>query len=333
MILGPGRMRSTIPLTAGRGNTGEIGKVSASGIGRTVEIAEDGRHLSAERGFLLVREKSRELGRVPLDDIATLLINAHGITFSNSLFHALAERGAISVLCGGNHMPYAWMWPISGHHRQGGRLDAQLRATKPLVKRLWQAIVRAKIEQHGAVLNAAGCDGSGFRLMARKVASGDPQNLEAQAARRYWPLLFGKEFRRDRALPGINALLNYGYTILRSATARSICGAGLHPSLGLHHHNRGNDMALVDDLMEPFRPIVDLIVFRLRQEGVSTVSRDAKEKLAALTAMDMQGPKGCTPLGSCLDRLSFSLASSYESGQSALELPLTPLPLELDTIG
>ena len=299
-----------------------------SSIGRIVEIAEDGRHLSSERGFLLVREKNKEIGRVPLDDIATLLINAHGITFSNNLFYALSERGAIAVLCGANHIPYAWLWPLSGHHRQGGRILSQMQATKPLGKRLWQIIVRAKIEQHGAVLQAAGQDSKGFRLMARKVTSGDPQNLEAQAARRYWPLLFGEEFRRDRNLPGINALLNYGYTILRSATARSICAAGLHPSLGLHHHNRGNDMALADDLMEPFRPIVDLIVFRLWHNGTSTVSREAKEKLAALTAMDMHSSKGRTPLGSYLDRLAFSLATSYESGQATLDLPLTPLPLE-----
>lgn len=300
----------------------------STGIGRIVEITEDGRHLSAERGFLLVREKGETLGRVPLDDIATLLVNAHGASFSNNLFRALSERGAIAVLCGANHMPYAWMWPISGHHRQGGRVDAQLRATKPMGKRLWQTIVRAKIRQHGAVLTAAGKDGTGFDLMARKVASGDPQNMEAQAARRYWPRLFGEEFRRDRDQDGINALLNYGYTILRSAVARAICAAGLHPSLGLHHRNRGNDMALADDLMEPFRPIVDLIVFRLWGDGVSSVSRDAKEKLAALTVMDMHSARGRTPFGICLDRLAFSLASCYENGKGELELPLTPLPLE-----
>ena len=302
--------------------------MATSSVGRIVEIAEDGRHLSVERGFLLVREKNRELGRVPLDDIATLLINAHGVTFSNNLFHALAERGAIAVLCAANHMPYAWMWPISGHHHQGGRLDAQLRATKPMGKRLWQAIVRAKIIQHGAVLKAAGQEGNGFQLMARKVASGDPQNMEAQAARRYWPLMFGSKFRRDRDLPGLNAMLNYGYTILRSATARSICAAGLHPSLGLHHRNRGNDMALADDLMEPFRPIVDLVVLRLQRKGISSVSRDAKQKLAEIPAMDLRSVRGHTPLGACLDRLAFSLTSVYENGQGELELPMPPLPLE-----
>ena len=300
-------------------------------IGRVVEIAEDGRHLSADRGFLLVREKNKELGRVPLDDIAPLLINGHGTTFSNNLFRALSERGAAAVLCGANHLPYAWLWPVSSHHQQGGRMDAQMRATKPMGKRLWQTIIRAKIRQHGAVLKAAGQDGSGFDLMARKVASGDPKNMEAQAARRYWPLMFGKEFRRDRDLPGVNALLNYGYTILRSATARSVCSAGLHPSLGLHHRNRGNDMALVDDLMEPFRPIVDLLVLRLQKDGASGISRDAKQQLAALTAMDMQSVRGCTPLGVCLDRLAFSLASVYENGQGDLELPLNPLPLEYAT--
>ena len=297
-------------------------------VGRIVEIAEDGRHLSADRGFLVVSERGGELGRVPLDDVFALVINAHGTTFSNNLFRALAERGAPAVLCGPNHAPYAWMWPLVGHHQQGARLRAQVEATKPLGKRLWQAVVRAKIEQQGAVLAALGRNSAGFRLLARKVASGDPENLEAQAARRYWPLMFGDDFRRDRERPGINALLNYGYTILRSATARAVCAAGLHPTIGLHHRNRGNDMALVDDLMEPFRPVVDLMVARLKASGIEEVTRDGKRVLARVSAMDLRTERGRTPLGTCLERLALSVARSFENGRAAIELPLTPLPLE-----
>jgi len=298
-------------------------------IGRIVEIAEDGRHLSLHRGFMVVSAHGEEIGRVPLDDIGVVVVNAHGATSSNNLVVELARRGAGMVLCGSNHSPVAWLWPVVGYHAQALRMRAQMEATKPLGKRLWQTIVRAKILQQGAVLEALGLRGQGFALMARRVASGDPDNLEAQAARRYWPLLFGEDFRRDRALPGVNGLLNYGYTILRSATARAVVAAGLHPSIGIHHRNRANDMCLVDDLMEPFRPVVDLQVARLRAEGVDGVTREAKEALAGITAFDMRTEQGTTPLSTCLDRLATSLGQSFEEKRAALDLPLAPLPLDL----
>jgi CRISPR-associated protein Cas1 len=298
-------------------------------IGRIVEIAQDGRHLSTLRGFMVVTAKREELGRVPLDDIGTVLVNAHGVTYSNNLIIELAQRGAGMVLCGPNHAPVAWLWPIVGHHAQAARMLAQLAATKPLGKRLWQILIRSKIEQQGAVLRALSRRAEGFRLLARQVNSGDPENLEAQAARRYWPLLFGSDFRRNRDQPGLNGLLNYGYTILRSATARAVVSAGLHPSLGIHHRHRANDMCLVDDLMEPFRPLVDLQVVRLYESGIVEVNMEAKEALAGLTAADMQTAKGVSPLGTCLERLATSLGQAFENGEAKLSLPLAPLPLDL----
>mgnify|MGYP000750369330 CR=1 FL=1 len=298
-------------------------------IGRIVEIAQDGRHLSALRGFMVVSAEREELGRVPLDDIGAVVVNAHGVTYTNNLIVALAERGCGMVVCGPNHAPVAWLWPLTGHHAQGARMRAQLDATRPLGKRLWQIVVRAKIEQQAAVLVALGRAGSGLRLLARQVASGDPQNLEAQAARRYWPLLFGEDFRRDRAAGGINGLLNYGYTVLRSATARAVVAAGLHPSLGIHHSNQYNDMALADDLMEPFRPLVDLVITRLVASGVAEVTPEAKHALAGLTALDMRTAAGTTPLGACLERLAISLGQAYETRKAELDLPLAPLPLDL----
>ena len=154
-------------------------------IGRVVEIAGDGRHLSLYRGFMVVKKERKEVARVPLDDIAVLIANAHGLTYSNNLLLALAERGAAIILCGPNHAPKAWVWPLEGHYAQTARMRAQLAASKPLKKRLWQVLVRAKIAQQGAVLGYQGKPAGGFELLARKVRSGDPQNLEAQAARRY----------------------------------------------------------------------------------------------------------------------------------------------------
>lgn len=297
-------------------------------IGRVVEIAEDGRHLSVARGFMVVKAEGAEIGRVPLDDIAVVIANAHGLTYSNNLLIALAERGAAVVLCGSNHSPVAWLWPMAGHHAQTLRMRAQLAATRPLAKRLWQILVQAKIEQQRAVLAALGRPSEGFRLLARQVRSGDPDNIEAQAARRYWPLLFGPDFRRDRALPGINTLLNYGYTVLRSATARAVVAAGLHPSLGIHHRNRYDDMCLVDDLMEPFRPIVDLLVARMAAAGTVELSTEAKRSLAGITVLDMRTQDGTTPLATCLQRLATSLGRAYEAREARLDLPLAPLPLD-----
>jgi CRISPR-associated protein Cas1 len=266
---------------------------------------------------------------VPLDDIGVVLANAHGLTYSNNLLVALAQRGAGLVICGPNHSPVAWMWPVEGHHAQAARMRAQLAAPQPLAKRLWQVVVRAKIMQQAATLVALGRPAGGFQLLARQVRSGDPDNIEAQAARRYWPLLFGPGFRRDPEIPGLNGLLNYGYAILRSATARAAVAAGLHPSIGIHHHGPHNSLCLIDDLMEPFRPLVDLFVARLADAGQSEVTKETKRVLAEMTALDMRTREGTTPLGTCLERLAVSLAQAFESHEAVLDLPLAPLPLEI----
>ncbi|MFQ6018486.1 MAG: type II CRISPR-associated endonuclease Cas1 [Kiloniellaceae bacterium] len=300
-------------------------------IGRVVEIAEDGRHLSVLRGFMLVEENRREVARIPLDDIGMVLANAHGLSYSNNLLVKLAERGAGMVFCGPNHHPVAWLWPMDGHHTQAARMRAQMGTDRPLCKRLWRIIVRAKIAQQAAVLEAAGKPSGGVAALTRKVRSGDPENVEAQASRRYWPLLMGPDFRRDRTLPGANALLNYGYTVLRAATARAVVATGLHPSLGIHHRNRADTMCLADDLMEPFRPLVDLKVARLRAAAREELTPEVKRELVDVLFADMHTGRGTTPLATCLERLAMSLAAAYESGRAELDLPLAPLPL--DTVG
>lgn len=303
-------------------------------IPRYIEIAEDGRHVSVNHGFLVISADHQELGRVPLDDIAALIANAHGLTYSNNALLELTRRGAPVVLCGPHHRPEAFLWPIDGHHTQALRMRLQIEASLPLKKRLWQQIVTSKIQMQAAVLDAISQPSGALSTMAQAVCSGDPDNLEAQAARRYWPLLMGADFRRDPDQPGVNSLLNYGYTILRAATARAVLGAGFHPSLGLHHHNRGNPMCLVDDLMEPFRPLVDLLVVRLRDEsGVATLDKNSKRTLVALTAFDLTTPAGITPLANCLERLAQSLFTSLENAKPSLDLPQIPSPLDLSSIG
>ena len=160
--------------------------------------------------------------------------------------------------------------------------------------------------------------------MAARVRSGDPGNLEAQAAQRYLPLLFGAGFRRDREAAGANALLNYGYTVLRAATARAIVGAGLHPSLSLHHRSKGDALRLADDLMEPFRPTVDLTAKTLLLDGVDELDTQAKRRLALILHADFATDEGVTPLSTVLSRLAGSLAQVFLGERKS---PILPIPI------
>jgi len=297
---------------------------------RVVDIATDGRHLSAHRGFMLVSEARQEIGRIPLDDIAAVIVHAHGVTWSTNLVVALAERCAPMVLCGSNHAPVAVCLPLDGHHGQNGRMRAQWEAGRPLAKQLWRSVVIAKIRWQAAVLEAHGQERAALDMLLRKVRSGDPDNIEAQAARRYWPLLMGRGFRRDREAPDINGLLNYGYTIMRSLVARAVVAAGLHPSIGIHHANRGNAFALADDLVEPFRPLVDTLALRLAQKGHTTVTPATKRAFASLIAVDLPGDDGLTTVTVASQRLAQSLARSFETGDAGqIVVPRPPTAIEI----
>lgn len=295
-------------------------------IGRIIEISEDGRYLSVVRGFLVVSHEGNEIGRVPLDDIAAVIGNAHGLTYSNNLLVELAHRNAPLVLCSQNHSPVAVLWPLEGNYEQSARMDAQLAATRPMSKRLWAALVKHKLAMQAAVLIAANKPSAPVAALIRKVRAGDPTNIEAQAARRYWSILFGDDFRRDRAAGGLNGMLNYGYTVLRAATARAVIAAGLHPGIGLHHANAQNPMRLVDDLMEPFRPVMDIAVFESAGRGTMEITPDIKRTLVHALYRDMTTAQGRSPLSVCLQRLAVSLAKVFQGEADDLELPEPVLP-------
>jgi CRISP-associated protein Cas1 len=288
-------------------------------IGRIVEVADDRRHLSMNRGFMVVQDtegQRKELGQVPLDDIAAVIANAHGLSYTNNLLVALAERGAPFVLCAANHNAVGMLLPIEGNFEQAKRIEAQIAAS-------------SKLEQQAAALEATGGPTAPLTALVAKVRSGDPENIEAQGARRYWGLLFGSDFRRDQNGGGLNGLLNYGYTVLRATTARAVIAAGLHPSIGLHHSNDTNAMRLVDDLMEPFRPMIDLKVWQLRRNGEAEVTPETKRALVRTIYDDMQTVAGATPVMVCVQKLAVSLAQVYLGERDKLDLPLPGLPLSL----
>lgn len=281
-------------------------------IGGIVEVAEAGRYISVHRGFLKVSEEDAEIGRVPLDDITALILSAPQVTLSKNLMVELALRKAVIVTCGRNWHPLSMTLPFAAHYEAAGILHDQIGAGAPLKKRLWQSIVRAKIAHQAAVLarHFPGHAKTGeLAVLERRVKSGDPENMEAQAARHYWPALMGADFRRDRSLEDTNIYLNYGYTVLRAATARAVCAAGLHPALGLHHGARQNPFALVDDLMEPFRPVVDSVARDLTDGGAADLTPENKRRLAAVLQEDMMGERGLSPLVNCLGALAASVAA------------------------
>lgn len=298
-----------------------------------IDIVTDGRHLSRDRGFLKVSQDGAEIGRTPLDQIAGVIVHAHGTTWSTSLLVELAERGAPVVLCAANHAPKSVLMPLEGHHAQGARMRAQWQAKTPLIKQAWKQIVAAKVAMQAAALDMAGEARAPLDMMIRKITSGDSTNIEAQAARYYWPRMMGPDFRRDPGAAQENALLNYGYTVLRAAAARSVVAAGLNPTIGLFHANRGNAFALADDLMEPFRALVDCAVRRIVRDRGAQVDGDAKQALARLIAVDLPLGDGVTPVSVALNRLSLSLGQSFETGKLNLALPVAPDPLTLAGLG
>ena len=296
---------------------------------RVVDLSTDGLHVAVYRGFLTVSKDREEVGRIALDDISGVIAHAHGLSWSNTVFTRLSEKAVPIVLCARNHAPVACIWPLEGNHLQGARLNAQASAPRPLAKRIWRDIVVAKVRMQGSILSSVGAEAGAFDMLARKVRSGDPDNVEAQAARRYWQALMGPEFRRDRGGDGANALLNYGYTVLRATVSRAICAAGLHPSIGIHHANRANAFALADDVMEPYRPIVDRAVYNLVRDGCAEVSSEAKSALVALTALDLPGPNGMSPLHVHAVRLAQQLAALFCGEGKRLDLPAPPDPLTM----
>ena len=294
---------------------------------RIVEVATDGVHLSLFRGFMKLARDGEEIGRVALPDMGGLVVRGYGASVSLNLLARLARENIPTIMCGPDQLPACVVWPIAGHHGQGHIIDAQSQLSRPQRKRLWQSLVKAKITAQAQALEADGEHSSDLFELAGKVRSGDPDNLEARAARLYWPRMMGAVdpgFTRDLGGEGLNAWLNYGYAVLRAGAARAILAAGLHPSLSIHHDSRGEALRLTSDLMEPFRPWVDLTVRTMARRELGSpleLDRARKSELVRVLSLDLIGPNGASPVQTCLDRLSQSLARVCLGETSKLELP------------
>lgn len=252
---------------------------------KTVEIATPGTRLSVASKQLVIERPDHPRTTLPVEDIGVLVVDDRRAAYTHSVFVELLAAGATVMVTGPDHLPVGMMLPLDAHHVQTERHRAQAEASEPAKKQIWRALVAAKLAQQGLTLDHFGVSPNGLAEMAKRVRSGDPDNLEAQGAQRYWPLLFGKDFRRDRSAEGINTLLNYGYAVVRAAAARAIVASGLIPSLGVFHKNRSNPFCLADDLLEPYRPFVDWRVKLMLIENCAAPALEERSTRAALLSL------------------------------------------------
>ena len=303
-------------------------------MGRVIEIADRLAFISLHRGFMQVQIDKVFKSQIALSDIDILILNGTGATLSTNLLNELLENGTIILVLGKNYAPSGIFYPTNPHYLYKQKINLQINASKPLNKRLWQTIVKAKITNQAKILSFfTKTQEQQLLLLAKKVTSGDPQNIEAQAAKKYWQKLFDKNFRRDYSNVGINSLLNYGYTILRSSASRAVFACGLIPAIGIHHSNMENAFCLVDDLMEPYRPIVDFMVKKISQQTpqISELTADHKKILSGVLQIEVTTANNeKTSLNNSLIRLCQSFVDSLGQKKDLLELPILPTDFEIE---
>ena len=308
---------------------------------RILEIANPAR-LSIKDAQLVIEVGDMLPFVTPVSGINTLLLAHPQVTLTQSVISRLAEAGAMLVTIDSKFLPVAMTLPLHVNSLQTERLATQTNIKPVVRKRLWQQIVQAKIRAQGVLLKEQSGSDEGLAATAARVRSGDPDNLEAQAARRYWGLIFGKpeqgqpRFRRGadpiQSGPDQNRHLDYGYTVLRASVARAICAAGLHPSIGLRHHNRYDPFCLAADLMEPFRPLVDRRVISWIAHNPPSGPFDSSVKKWLIESITMRYwvDREERVLSDILFRMASSLAAVMAGTQEKIDLPdtLEPCPNE-----
>jgi len=286
---------------------------------RSVMISRPAR-LRREHYSLAIDQE--ETAFVPFEDIAVIVLDHREITLTHPVLSACAEYGISLYATGSNHQPAGVFLPFLSHSRATRMMRKQLGITRPMVKRLWADIVRRKIENQAACLTLCGKKGvERLETCAQRVRSGDPNNLEGQAAAIYFAELYGANFYREDKTRWTNAALNYGYAVLRGAIARGLVAHGFHPSIGLFHDSEQNAFNLADDLIEPFRPLVDLYVAQCPAPKEAELMPKDKQALVALLNVDVGMPQGKMSALSAVEYAVESLARTFESGHVELDLP------------
>jgi CRISPR-associated protein Cas1 len=295
-------------------------------------VAWRGLHISQPAKLRLAQrrlEVAQEAGvhQFPLEDLAWVVLDTPEITTSAALLAACMQNGIMVIVSDDKHLPCGVALPFHQHFRQADVASLQLAASAPLKKRLWQSIVRQKIVNQADALDLSGGEGCATLMeISRRARSGDPDNVEARAARFYWSHLFA-DFRRQDESDKRNALLNYGYAIVRAALARSLVAYGFLPAFGLHHQSVQNAFNLADDLIEPYRPFIDRLAHARSVDGMGdanegTLEIEDRRAMAAILSTNVCMADEELSFLSAVDRTVETLQRAFSSGETdALVLP------------
>lgn len=262
---------------------------------------------------------------VPIEDLGVIILDNKQITITQGLIDALLENNCALITCDSKRMPVGLMLLLAGNTIQNERFRSQLDSSLPLRKQLWQQTIEAKIRNQAAVLRyVTGIEHKNMIKWSDSVRSGDADNMEARAAVYYWKTIFPNDpcFIRDREDEGANALLNYGYAILRAVVARALVGAGMLPTLGIHHHNRYNAYCLADDIMEPYRPYVDKLVVEMLEDGAEDkLNATNKVKLLNIPVIEVKINEKRSPLMIAVSQTVSSLVKCFRGDCRKLIYP------------
>ncbi len=282
--------------------------------------------LSLKYGQLVVKslEDDKTLTR-PVEDIGFLIIDNPMVSLTIPLLNELAANNVAVIICDKKQMPQAMLQPLVGNTTLQESHKFQIEAASPIKKQMWKQLVEAKIKNQAALLDRLGKEGQMLKPFYANVKSGDTDNREGAAARVYWSQLFENGFKRNRDGDSPNQFLNYGYTILRAAVARALVGSGLYPAFGIFHRNRYNAFPLADDVMEPYRPFVDEVVYSLCQDDeTNDLDNNVKSRLLRVLFADVKIGKMTRPLEVALSLTTASLVKVFKGDAKKLTLPRMP---------
>ena len=280
--------------------------------------------LSARHKQLVIFSKeTQEETLVPIEDIGFVIVENALVSLTIPLINELTDNNCALIFCNEKHLPFSMTMPLDCNEIQSQLFSAQINAKLPVKKNCWKQIVEYKIKNQGLVLKKYDLDFTRLVDFSKCVKSGDPTNMESQAAKFYWDNLFGKNWCRDRFGDFPNNYLNYGYAILRAATARALVGSGLLPTLGIHHHNKYNAYCLADDLMEPYRPFIDdeVVEYISTNPDDKEVGLEFKKRILQVLVRDVKMGNLTRPMMVALSMTSSSLANALSNESEKLKLP------------
>jgi CRISPR-associated protein Cas1 len=271
----------------------------------------------------LVIQTDEKEANIPIEDLGFLVIDSQQVYISIPAINKLIQNNVAVIYCNEKHLPTAMVLNLESHHLQQYIFSEQIKASEPLKKQLWQQTVKQKIIHQAMLLEKTNNHNHPLRFYASKVLSGDTSNREAMAASYYWKNIFKQNFKREREGDFPNLFLNYGYAVLRAAVARALSGSGLLNTIGIHHRNQYNAFALADDIMEPFRPLVDETVIEIMNKYDSTeLTTEIKAELISITTRTVYFEEFKSPLMVGLQRVASSLQQCFTGEKRKINYPL-----------